>query len=142
MKVQLKQLDSGLLVPKYAHTGDAGCDLYSRIDVDIKPQERAIVPTGIAIAIPHGYSGFIHPRSGLAINHGISIVNSPGLIDSSYRGEICVILINHDTKDTFRVKRGDKICQLVIQKVEDVTFEVVKKLTRTRRGTSGFGSTG
>lgn len=142
MKIKLKQLDKALPVPQYAHKGDAGCDLYSCIDIEIKPMERAKVPTGIAVSIPNGFAGFIQPRSGLAINKGISIVNSPGLINSTYRGEICAILINHDPKETFSVKRGDKICQLVIQKVETVTFEVVKELPQSVREADGFGSTG
>lgn len=142
VKVKLKRLDPGLPLPSYAHETDAGCDLYSRIDVDLKPGERTLVPTGIEIAIPEGYAGFIQPRSGLALKHGVSIVNSPGLIDSGYRGEVSVILINQDAKKTFRVRRGDKICQLVIQKVERPEFQVVDSLDETIRGKGGFGSSG
>lgn len=142
IKVKLKQLDGNLSAPKYAHNGDAGCDLYSRVDVTIEPGERSLVPSGIAVSIPAGYAGFVQPRSGLAIKHGISIVNTPGLIDSKYRGEISVVLINTDKKKSFQIKRGDKIAQLVIQKIEEVEFEVVDKLDETARGAGGFGSTG
>lgn len=142
MEIELKQLDKNLPVPEYAYEGDAGCDLYSRINVKLKPGERYLVPTGIAIAIPKGYAGFVQPRSGLAAKHGISLVNAPGLIDSDYRGEIKVIMINLDPKETFEVKRGDKIAQLVIQKVENVSFKVVDELEETGRGSGGFGSSG
>ena len=141
MEIKLKRLDKELPVPNYAHDGDAGCDLCSGIDVELKPGERALVPTGIAISIPEGYAGFVQPRSGLATKHGISIVNTPGLIDSKYRGEIGVILINLDSKKTFKVAHGDKIAQLIIQKVENVTFREVDELDRTKRGGGGFGST-
>jgi len=142
LKIKLKRLDPSLPLPSYAYDTDAGCDLYSRIDVDLKPSERILIPTGIEIAIPEGYAGFIQPRSGLALKHGISMVNSPGLIDSGYRGEVSVILINQDAKKTFRVRRGDKICQLVIQKVEKPQFQVVDSLDETERGKGGFGSSG
>ncbi len=142
LKIKLKRLDPDLSLPRCAHETDAGCDLYSRIDVVLGPGERILVPTGIEIAIPQGYAGFIQPRSGLALQHGISIVNSPGLIDSGYRGEVSVILINQDAKKTFRVRRGDKICQLVIQKVEKPEFQVVDSLDETERGKGGFGSSG
>lgn len=142
ISIKLRQLDTELPTPRYVYDGDAGCDLFSRIDAVLKPGERKLIPTGIAVSIPEGYAGFITPRSGLAAEHGISIVNSPGLIDSSYRGEICAILINHDPKKSFQVKRGDRICQLVILKVEDVKFEVVEELDKTTRSTRGFGSSG
>ncbi len=142
MKIKLKQLDPDLPIPKYAHKNDAGCDLYSRIDLVLKPGERALMPTGIQVAIPAGYAGFIQPRSGIALTQGISIVNSPGIVDPSYRGEIKVILINLDKKKTFKLKRGEKICQLTIQKVEKVDFELVEDLDDTERGGRGFGSTG
>lgn len=142
MKIKLKQLDKNLPLPKPAHHGDAGCDLLSRIDIVLKPGERALVPTGIVLSIPDGFAGFVQPRSGLAIKHGISIVNTPGLIDSKYRGEIAVILVNHDLKNSFEIKRGDKIAQLVIQRVEEIAFEVVDELDETKRGSDGFGSTG
>ncbi|MHB0975976.1 MAG: dUTP diphosphatase [Candidatus Aquicultorales bacterium] len=142
MRIDLKRLDPELPVPKYAHEGDAGCDLYSAVDTVIGPGERALVPTGIAIAIPAGYGGFVQPKSGLAAKYGISIVNTPGLIDCQYRGEIKVILINTDPSDPFIVAKGDKIAQLVIQKVESVTFDEVDELDATVRGAGGFGSTG
>lgn len=140
--IALKQLDKGLPVPAYAHIGDAGCDLYSAEDVLLEPGERALVPSGIAVSIPRGYAGFVQPRSGLAAKHGISLVNTPGLIDSAYRGEIKVIMINLDPREAFQIKRGDKIAQFVVQKVEEVRFEVVDELDETVRGADGFGSTG
>lgn len=140
MEIQLKQLDKELPLPVYAYEGDAGCDLYSRIDKNLAPGERALIPTGIAIAIPDNYAGFVQPRSGLAAKHGVSIVNTPGLIDSKYRGEICVILVNHDSYNDFQIIRGDKIAQLVIQRVEQVKFRLVDNLEGTRRGPKGFGS--
>ncbi|MCL4499433.1 MAG: dUTP diphosphatase [Chloroflexi bacterium] len=142
MHINLKRLDRDLSVPRYAREGDAGCDLFSRVDVVLGPGERALVPTGIAIAIPDGYAGFVQPKSGLALNHGISIVNTPGLIDSRYRGEIGVILINTDQVEPYIVSRGDKIAQLVIEKVEHVLFDEVDELDETVRGAGGFGSTG
>ncbi|MDP2211704.1 MAG: dUTP diphosphatase [Candidatus Aquicultor sp.] len=142
MRIDIKMLDEELPVPQYAHEGDAGCDLRSRIDQTIPPGERALIPSGIAIAIPDGYAGFVQPRSGLAIKNGISIVNTPGLIDSRYRGEIGVILINTDKDTPFSIAKGDKIAQLVIQKVEWVEFAPVEELDETLRGADGFGSTG
>lgn len=142
MEIRIKLLDDSLPVPEYAHQGDAGCDLRSRIDQVIPPGERALIPSGVSISIPEGYAGFVQPRSGLALKHGITIVNSPGLIDSHYRGEIGVILLNTDKSQAFEVKKGDKIAQLVIQKVESVSFMVVDELDETVRGANGFGSTG
>lgn len=142
MEIKLKRLDPELPVPKYAHHGDAGCDLFSRVDLTVKPGERAVVPTGVALAIPDGHAGFVQPRSGLAAKHGISVVNTPGLIDSKYRGEVRVILINLDPKESFRIQRGDKIAQLLIQPVETADFTVVDDLDDTARGAGGFGSTG
>lgn len=142
MKIKLKRLDPDLPLPKQAFNGDAGVDLLSAVDLELAPNERALVPTGIAVAIPEGYAGFVQPRSGLAAKHGISLVNTPGLIDSSYRGEIKVILINLDPKEKFCVIRGDKIAQLVIQKVETVQFIEVNDLDNTDRGANGFGSSG
>ncbi|MCL5291428.1 MAG: dUTP diphosphatase [Actinobacteria bacterium] len=142
MQIDLKRLDPELPVPRYAHEGDAGCDLYSREDVVLGPGERALVPAGVAVAIPEGYAGFVQPRSGLAIKYGISIVNTPGLIDSKYRGEIGVVLINLDPAEPFIVNKGDKIAQLVIQKVEKVEYRLVEALDATVRGAGGFGSTG
>jgi dUTP pyrophosphatase len=128
--------------PQYAHQGDAGCDLTSREDLVLEPGARALVPTGIAVAIPEGYAGFVQPRSGLAARHGITIVNTPGLIDSHYRGEIKVILLNTDPQEPFEVHKGDKICQLVFQPVARATLQEAVELDRTARGEGGFGSTG
>ncbi len=140
--LKIKLLDNSLPIPKYAHEGDAGLDLHSRIDYTIKPFERVLIPTGIKIEIPFGYAGFIQPRSGLAINKGIGILNSPGLIDSGFRGEINVILINLDKNNLFEIKKGDKICQMVIQRVENVVISIVDELNESNRGSGGFGSTG
>lgn len=142
MKVAIKLLDPEMPLPEYAHAGDAGVDLRSRIDCELPPGGRLIVPTGIAIAIPDGFVGLVHPRSGLAIKHGISMVNTPGTIDAGYRGEIQVIMINHDLQETFQISRFDRIAQLVFQKVERVNFESVAELPETLRGSSGFGSSG
>ncbi len=140
--IRIKRLDDTLPVPAYAHPGDAGVDLYAREDVRLAPGERATVPTGIAVAIPEGYAGFVQPRSGLASRHGISIVNSPGLIDTGYRGEINVILINTDTTSTIELTRGSKIAQLVFVPVATATLIEVDELDMTSRGVGGFGSTG
>jgi dUTP pyrophosphatase len=142
LQINIKLLDKGIPAPEYAHEGDAGCDLRSRIDQTVPAGERALIPTGVSIAIPTGFAGFVQPRSGLALKHGISIVNAPGLIDSKYRGEIGVILINTDKSEPFEVRKGDKIAQLVIQKVEPVAFTIVDELDETVRGADGFGSTG
>ena len=138
----IEQLDSELPLPKFAKPGDAGADLYARIDLTLAPGERALMPTGIAIALPPGFAAFIHPRSGLALRDGLSMVNAPGTIDASYRGEIQVILINMDTKNSIAIKRGDRIAQLVIQQVENVRFVPVTQLPGTERSAGGFGSTG
>lgn len=142
MRVLITRLDLDLPLPNYAKPGDAGADVYSRIDLSIAPGERALVPTGIAIAIPQGYAAFAHPRSGLAIKHGVSMVNAPGTIDAGYRGELQIILINHDPNDDFVIKRGDRIAQLVFQKVETAEFIEVEELPGSGRGVGGFGSTG
>ena len=141
VEIKIKLLDKLLPLPKYAHKGDAGLDLYSSINCVIKPYERKLIPTGIKIAIPKGYAGFVQPRSGLAIKNGISLVNSPGLIDSAYRGEVCVILINLDPEKEFVVKKCDKICQLIIKKIEEAQLIEVDELDETVRGEGGFGST-
>lgn len=141
-KIKIKILDRSIPKPKYAHEGDAGLDLYSSIDCKLKPFERKLISTGIKVSIPKGYAGFVQPKSGLAIKNGISIVNTPGLIDPGYRGEVCAILINLDPKNVFVIKKGDKICQLVIHKVEEVNLEIVEDLDKTSRGEGGFGSTG
>ena len=142
MDIAFVKLDPDVEAPRYAHPGDAGCDLTSRVDLTLQPGQRALVPTGVAVSIPEGYAGFIQPRSGLAVKHGISIVNTPGLIDSHYRGEIKVVLVNLDRNNPFSIKRGDKICQLVIQPVVRAEFREVEELDPTVRGEGGFGSTG
>ena len=142
MIVQIQRLDKGLPLPDYARPGDAGMDVYSTIDCSIAPGARAVIPTGIAIALPEGYVCLVHPRSGLAAKNGISIVNTPGTIDSGYRGEIKVILINTDQSETFEIKRGDRIAQLVFQKFESARFYEVENLPESQRGAGGFGSTG
>lgn len=141
MRLTLKRLDSELPLPRYAHDGDAGLDLYSATSVDILPGQRALVPTGIAVGIPEGYAGFLQPRSGLALRSGLSFVNTPGLIDSHYRGEVKVIAVNLDQHVTISILRGDKIAQLVIQRIERVEIAEVDELDDTARGESGFGST-
>lgn len=142
MLVEIVRLDPGLPLPDYAHAGDAGLDLYSAHPVTLQPFERALVPTGIAVAIPEGYAGFVQPRSGLAIRHGLSLVNTPGLIDSHYRGEIKVIAINLDPTTPVEIARGEKIAQLVIAPVARVQLVETGELDETARGEGGFGSTG
>jgi len=141
-EIRIKMLDKTVPVPRYAHPGDAGLDLPSRVDMVLEPGQRAMVPTGIAVAIPQGFAGFVLPRSGLAARHGIALVNSPGLIDSGYRGEVTVVMINTDKAEPFRIRRGDRIAQLVIQRVEEVKLTEVQDLDDTSRGEGGFGSTG
>ena len=142
IEIQIKLLDEDLPMPRYQHEGDAGLDLPSRVDYVLEPGERAMIPTGIAVAIPRGYAGFVLPRSGLASRHGIALVNSPGLVDSGYRGEMAIIMINTDKREAFHIKRGDRIAQLVIQKVVEATTIQVSELDATPRGSGGFGSTG
>ena len=142
IRILLKLLDDGLPVPRYQHENDAGFDLPSRVDLTLGPGERATIPTGIALAIPSGFAGFVLPRSGLASRHGIALVNSPGLIDSGYRGEVAVVVINTDRQEGFQIRRGDRIAQLVIQRVEEATILQVDELDETSRGAGGFGSTG
>jgi dUTP pyrophosphatase len=142
VQVLITRLDPDLPLPRYAKPGDAGADIVSRIDITLAPGERALVPTGIAIALPDGYVALVHPRSGLAIKHGVTMVNSPGTVDAGYRGELQVILINHDRSEPISFKRGDRIAQLVIQQVERAEFVEVSDLPGSGRGTGGFGSTG
>lgn len=142
LDVQIVRLDDGLPLPSYAHPGDAGADLYAAEDVTLKPGQRAVVPTGIAIALPDGYAAFVHPRSGLATRHGVGIVNAPGTVDAGYRGEIKVTLVNHDPEEAVALRRGDRIAQLVVQRVERVAFREVGTLPESVRGAGGFGSTG
>ena len=142
VQVLITRLDPDLPLPRYAKGGDAGADIVSRIDITLAPGERALVPTGIAIALPDGYVALVHPRSGLAIKHGVTMVNAPGTVDAGYRGELHIILINHDKSEPVSFKRGDRIAQLVIQKVERAEFIEVQDLPGSGRGTGGFGSTG
>jgi len=142
VKVLVTRLDSSVPLPKYAKAGDAGADLATRIDFTLKPGERALIPTGISIALPNGYVALVHPRSGLAIKHGISMVNTPGTVDAAYRGELAVILINHDPSESISFNKGDRIAQLVIQQVEKAEFVEVSSLPGSDRGPGGFGSTG
>lgn len=143
LSVPVKVLDADLPLPSYARRGDAGADLVARHDVELGPGGgRALVATGIALALPVGTAGFIQPRSGLALRHGVTCLNSPGLIDSGYRDELKVLLINHDPEEPFAVRRGDRIAQLVVQRVEHVDFVVTADLDESARGRGGFGSTG
>ena len=142
MNVLIKRLDPELPIPAYSKDGDAGADIVSAIDFTLEPGERKLVPTGMAIAMPNGYVCLVHPRSGLAIKHGVSIVNTPGTVDAGYRGELQVILINTDPREAVSFKRGDRIAQLVFQKVERAIFEEVSELPESMRGDGGFGSTG
>lgn len=142
VQVLITRLDPSVPFPTYSQDGDAGADITSRIDVTINPGERVLVPTGISIALPHGYAAFVHPRSGLAAKHGITMVNSPGTIDAGYRGELQCIMINHDPRESVVFKKGDRIAQLVIQRVEQAEFIEVEELPGSGRGSGGFGSTG
>jgi len=142
VRVPLRRLDPGLPLPAYAHPGDAGADLHSRMDVTLAPGERALVPTGVALALPPGYAAFTHPRSGLATRHGISIVNAPGTIDAGYRGEILVNLVNLDPRKAFAIRRGDRIAQLIIQRVEQAEFVETDSLSESVRGETGHGASG
>jgi dUTP pyrophosphatase len=142
MKVRVRRLDPGLPLPSYARRGDAGLDLLAAEATVLKPGERAAVPTGLAVEIPPGYAGFVHARSGRALREGLALVNAPGLIDSGYRGEIKVIVVNLDPTDVIHVDRGDKIAQLVVQPVVEAELEEVDDLETTERGDGGFGSTG
>lgn len=142
VEVLIKRLDPGLPLPERAHPGDAGSDLYITADIVLEPGERAVVGTGVCIALPDGYAGFVHPRSGLAARCGVTIVNAPGTVDAGYRGEIKVILLNTDTEQPVQFRRGDRIAQLVIQKVERPIFREVVSLPGSHRGDGGHGSTG
>ena len=140
--VLLTRLDAELPLPTYARSGDAGADLAAAADVVLAPGERALVGTGVAIALPAGYAGFVHPRSGLAARCGLSIVNAPGTIDAGYRGEVKVLLINHDLFEAIDLRRGDRVAQLVFQRVERAAFTEAEVLPDTARGDGGYGSTG
>ena len=138
----MRRLDPAVPLPTYARVGDAGCDLVTTIDAQVLPGERVVLPTGIAMAIPDGYAAFVHPRSGLAAHHGVGLVNAPGTIDAGYRGEIKVILVNHDPRETVHLRRLDRVAQLVVQRVEQVIWRETDELSDTERGTGGHGSTG
>ena len=142
VEVSILRLDPELPLPAYAHPGDAGADLCAREDVTLEPGERALVPTGVAMVLPEGYVGLVHPRSGLAHRSGLSIVNAPGTIDAGYRGEVQVCLVNLDPATPIKLRRGDRIAQLVIQRVETAAFVEVDTLPDSARGAGGYGSTG
>ena len=142
IEIPIQRLDPDLPLPEYAHPGDAGIDLYARVPVGLPPAARALIPTGIAIALPEGYAGLVLPRSGLALKHGITVLNAPGLIDSGYRGELKVLLLNTAPYHTFKIERGLRIAQLVIQRVVLASWRVVDELETSERGDGGYGSTG
>ncbi len=142
LEVLVSRLDAAVGLPQYAHEGDAGADLMTTVDVRLEPGQRMLVPTGIAIGLPPGYAGFVHPRSGLAARCGLSIVNAPGTIDAGYRGEVKVLLVNLDPASPVELSRGDRIAQLVVQKVEHAQFTEVDTLPDSVRGVGGYGSTG
>ena len=142
LPVALRRIDPDLPVPASARPGDAGVDLHARQDVQLAPGERALVPTGIAIALPHGYAAFVHPRSGLAARHGLTVLNAPGTVDAGYRGEILVNLLNTDQRESVRLARGERIAQLVVQPVVAPVFEEVVELPASERGGGGHGHTG
>jgi dUTP pyrophosphatase len=140
--ILITRLDPDVPLPSYAHPGDAGADLVTTVDVRLGPGERALVPTGVAMALPDGYVGLVHPRSGLAARHGLSIVNAPGTVDAGYRGEVQVLLVNLDPRTPVQLSRGDRIAQLVVQRVERARFVEVDRLPGSARGDGGYGSTG
>jgi dUTP pyrophosphatase len=142
LEVLLRRLDPEVPLPAYARAGDAGCDLVTTVAVDLAPGERALLPTGVSIALPEGYAAFVHPRSGLAAHHGLGLVNAPGTIDAGYRGEIQVVLVNHDPREHVRLDRLDRVAQLVVQRVEQVAWRETAELPGSARGTGGHGSTG
>ena len=138
----IKRLDPEVVLPSYAYEGDAGLDLRSNVDIDIAPFERKLIPTGLTVAIPEGFAGFVQPRSGLALKSGLSMANTPGLIDSHYRGELKVIAVNLDANEAIHISKGERVAQLVIQRVPVVSLMEVDELDETDRGTGGFGSSG
>jgi dUTP pyrophosphatase len=142
VEVLITRLDEDVPLPSYSHPGDAGADLVTTVDVHLEPGERALVPTGVALALPDGYVGLVHPRSGLAAKLGVSIVNAPGTVDAGYRGEISVLLINLDPAKPVDLSRGDRVAQLVVQQVEKARFVEVDRLPGSARGAGGYGSTG
>lgn len=142
VEILIRRVDAGVPLPAYAHPGDAGADLTTTVDVHLAPGERAVVPTGISIALPDGYVALVHPRSGLAARCGVSIVNAPGTVDAGYRGEIKVVLVNLDPAEAVTLHRGDRIAQLVVQRFERARFVEVERLPGSDRGEGGYGSTG
>jgi dUTP pyrophosphatase len=140
--VLIVRLDPDLPLPAYALPGDAGFDICSRVDVTLAPGERVVVPTGLALALPDGYAAFVHPRSGLAARHGVTVVNAPGTIDAGYRGEVQVCLLNTDLRETVAVRRGDRIAQIVVQRVVRAVMHEAERLPDSHRGQGGYGSTG
>ncbi|TNU76120.1 dUTP diphosphatase [Miniimonas arenae] len=140
--VAIKILDDGIEPPTYAHRFDAGADLRARVAVTLEPGERATVPTGLALAVPRGFVALVHPRSGLAARHGVTVLNAPGTIDADYRGEVAVVLVNTSRDRAVTLERGDRIAQLVLQRVAHARWQVAQDLPETVRGTGGFGSTG
>jgi dUTP pyrophosphatase len=142
VEVLVQRLDPGVPLPAYALPGDAGADVVTAVDAELAPGERAVLPTGLALALPEGYAAFVHPRSGLAARCGMALVNAPGTVDSGYRGEVKVIVINHDPVQPLRLSRGDRIAQLVLQRVERAVFRPVDSLPESARGGGGHGSTG
>ena len=142
MKIKVQRLDKDLPLPKYQHKGeDVGMDLYSAEDKKLEPEDYNLIKTGIKIAVPKGYGAFVYPRSGLALKKGVTVLNGPGVIDPGYRGEIGVVLINHNS-ETFQIKRGDRIAQLIVHRVYPIEWEEVNDLSETSRGSGGFGHTG
>jgi dUTP pyrophosphatase len=141
-EVLVQRLDPGVPLPSYAHHGDAGADLVTTTDATIAPGERVVLGTGLAVALPDGYVGFVTPRSGLAARHGLGMVNAPGVLDAGYRGEIKLTLVNHDPREPVALRRGDRVAQLVIQRVERAAFREVGELPASDRGAGGHGSTG
>jgi len=143
LRIDVVHLDPDLPLPTYAKPGDAGADLVSRIEITVAPRGgRAVVPTGVRVAIPEGFAGFVLPRSVLALKHGITMANSPGLIDSGYRDELCAIVVNTDPTEPYTIRRGDRVAQLVVQRVEHADFSVVDELPASDRGTGRFGHSG
>ena len=140
--ILVRRLDPGVPLPAYAHPGDAGADLHTTVDAELAPGERALLPTGLAIALPDGFAAFVHPRSGLAVKYGVSLVNAPGTVDAGYRGEIKVSVVNLDPREPVVFRRGDRVAQLVVQRVERALFHEVETLPGSDRSAGGFGSTG
>jgi len=142
LEITVQKLNDEAKIPSYAHEGDAGVDLYANGNFNLRPGERALIPTGLKLAIPHGYEGQVRPKSGLALKHGITVLNTPGTVDAPYRGEVGVIVINHDPDTAYEIKKGEKIAQMVFNKVEYAVFTEAKELASTTRGEGGYGSTG